>query len=365
MAKKGSRGRISQPPSREALEARTLLSTIAPSVRGAEFKGPPAPPRAAAASPLFIEPQAGRGPILRTIAAARSEIRLGICNLSDREVGDALSAAAARGVGVRVIVDRADYEAGPAEQGEVARLIASGVEVHLSNPVFPQSFEKVMVVDRRAVLIGTMCLVPQTFLDTRDYGVVVADRGIIREVIAVFDNDWSYSAPPGVPVAPFNPTPPVHSPYLIWGPTDAGDKLARLIRSARHSIDATSELVNDPYLEGLLVAAAGRGVRVRLITPLVPRKGPSNAPQVASLNAQGVNVRVTTDPTPPPGALPYMHAKTMVVDGRLAYLGSIDLETRETARDRELGILFRQPGAVRQLARQFQSDWQRAETPPG
>jgi phosphatidylserine/phosphatidylglycerophosphate/cardiolipin synthase-like enzyme len=61
--------------------------------------------------------------------------------------------------------------------------------------------------------------------------------------------------------------------------------------------------------------------------------------------------------------LPYMHAKTMVVDGRIAYLGSIDLDTKEATQDRELGVEFRMPTLVRQLNAQFQSDWSMALAP--
>ena len=74
------------------------------------------------------------------------------------------------------------------------------------------------------------------------------------------------------------------------------------------------------------------------------------------LTSQGVNVRVTPDQNPP-AAPPYMHAKTMIVDGRVAYLGSIDLDTTEATQDRELGIIFRQRPLVAQLSAQFQADW--------
>ncbi|MHC5542106.1 phospholipase D-like domain-containing protein, partial [Singulisphaera rosea] len=262
-----------------------------------------------------------------------------------------------------VIVDQADYHAKPPEQQEIARLIAAGVSVHLSNAVFPQSFEKELVIDRRKVLIMTMCLVPETFEDTRDYGLVVSDRRVIREVTSVFDTDWAYSAPPGDATPPYNPTPPLHVASLIWGPTDATAKLSQLIQSARRTIDVTTELLDDPYLEGQLIDAVNRGVRVRLITPVVPRGGPSNVPQIAFLDGQGIQVRVTTDQSPPPGAMPYMHAKTMVVDGRTAYLGSIDIETTEATQDRELGIIFRQPVPVHQLLGQFRQDWARAQGP--
>jgi cardiolipin synthase A/B len=348
----------------ETLEDRYLMSADFPASPAAEVSALTRAGPLGKAPSLFIEPQAGRAPIIRAINAARSEIRLGICNLSDPEIGAALAAAAARGVNVEVIADHNDYDNKPDEQAELATLTGEGVSVHLSNTVFPQSFEKELVIDQRQVLIMTMCLIPTTFIDSRDYGINLNNPGIIREVTSVFDTDWAYSAPPGDPTRAYNPTPALHAPSLIWGPTDATAKLSQLIQSAHHTIDITSELLGDPYLEGQLIAAVHRGVRVRLITPLNPIGAPSNEADIAFLTSEGVNVRATVDQYPPAGALPYMHAKTMIVDGRVAYLGSIDLQTEEATQDRELGITFRLPRFVRQMTAQFQSDWSQAEIPP-
>ena len=244
----------------------------------------------------------------------------------------------------------------------MAQLTAAGVAVHLSNPIFRLSFEKDLVIDRRRVLIMTMCLEPDTFTNTRDYGLILSRADIIREVTRVFDTDWSHSAPPGVTAPPYNPTPPLKLPDLIWSPVNATDKLTALIQKARHTIDATTEWLNDPYLESELIAAVQRGVQVRLILPLTPRNNSSNNAGIAMLASNGVQVHVTIGQEPPAGAMPYMHAKTMVVDGRIAYLGSIDLQTAATSDDRELGILFRRPRFITQLSRQFQSDWAASST---
>jgi cardiolipin synthase A/B len=364
MAARTYRKRVNSILKCEALEERQLLSVDIAALPAAEARSLACAGPLDKAPSLFIEPQAGRAPILQAINSARSEIRLGICNLSDAQIGDALAAAVARGVTVSVIVDQADYKQKPDEQAELATLVAEGVSVHWSNPVFPQSFEKELVIDQRQVLIMTMCLIPTTFEDTRDYGLVLSNPGIVHEVTSVFDTDWAYSAPLEEAAPTYNPTPALHAPNLIWGPTDATAKLSQLIQSAHRSISVTSELLGDPYLEGQLIAAARRGVLVRLITPLNPIGAPTNAPDIEFLTSEGVNVRVTVDQYPPPGTLPYMHAKTMIVDGRIAYLGSIDLDTTEATQDRELGIEFRLAPLVRQLNAQFRSDWSMAEAPP-
>lgn len=352
----------------EALESRQLPSaaaiSTAPPARSAEIRTLARPAPTPKAPSLFIEPTAGRQPILDAIASARHRIRLGICNFDDTTIGDALIAAAGRGVRVQVLADRRLYQTDAAERALMARLSAAGVSVHLSNPIFQLSFEKDLVIDRRRVLILTMCLEPAAFSDTRDYGLVLARTDIIREVTRVFDTDWNHSAPPGVVPPPYNPTPPLEVPDLIWSPVNSADKLTALIQQARHTIDATTEWLDDPYLESELIAAVQRGVRVRLILPETPRNNSSNAAGIALLASNGVQVHVTIGQYPPVGTMPYMHAKTMIVDGRIAELGSIDLQTAATSEDRELAILVRQPRLVGKMARQFRSDWAATSTPP-
>jgi cardiolipin synthase A/B len=302
--------------------------------------------------------------ILQAIASARRDIRLVICDLSDPIIGQALIQAEQRGVDVRIIVDRNDYATNPDERELLATLSAQGIQVHTSNPLFHQSFEKAFVIDQRTVLIMTMCLTPETFTDTRDDGLVLARRDIINEVTRVFEVDWASSSIPSVTPNTAAPTPPLRVSDLLWSPINSRAKLAGLIQKAHHSIDATTELLDDPFLESDLIAAARRGVQVRLLVPLSQRDTPNvNEPSISWLLSQGIDVHVTNGPAPSP-TNPYMHAKTMVVDGRLAYLGSVDLQASSTSDDRELGVLFHFPRIVAQLRAQFRHDWANSQSPP-
>jgi phosphatidylserine/phosphatidylglycerophosphate/cardiolipin synthase-like enzyme len=229
--------------------------------------------------------------------------------------------------------------------------------------VFPRSFPKYVVIDQRQVLVMTMCLVPPTFTDTRDFGIALAHPAVIGEITRVFETDWRHSAPPGQEPPASNPTPRVHVRSLIWGPVNVIPKFTALIRSARHTLDVTTEELGDPYLEGLLTDAVDRGVQVRMITPQFTREGGDNTGQIQRLRQAGVLVHVTNGLFPNPGEMPYMHAKTMVVDGRTAYLGSIDLKTEQTTSDRELGIVFRPRRLVGAIRTRFEADWLRTNPP--
>ena len=92
----------------ETLEQRQLLSSNIAAFAAAEVRAAARAGPLDRAPSLFVEPQAGRAPIVQAINAARSEIRLGICNLSDPQIGDALADAVVRGVNVKVIVDQVD-----------------------------------------------------------------------------------------------------------------------------------------------------------------------------------------------------------------------------------------------------------------
>jgi phosphatidylserine/phosphatidylglycerophosphate/cardiolipin synthase-like enzyme len=56
-------------------------------------------------------------------------------------------------------------------------------------------------------------------------------------------------------------------------------------------------------------------------------------------------------------ALPYMHARAALVDGEIAYLGSLSLSPDSITFNREMGLIFRDEVLLRKLQAQFDSDY--------
>ena len=107
--------------------------------------------------------------------------------LEDPLVLQRLKEAIDRGVRVRVIVDHGKYEALPSEQVNLAAyLTGAGAQLHLSNPIFPRSFPKVILIDERYALIGSACLDTTTFAQYRDYAYVSDEPGIIKDLSRLF-----------------------------------------------------------------------------------------------------------------------------------------------------------------------------------
>ena len=99
--------------------------------------------------------------------------------------------------------------------------------------------------------------------------------------------------------------------------------------------------VSDPAMLRLLAERVEKGVEVRIIGRLGGKK--------AVLMAEKY-----------PGKR--LHVRAIIRDGERAFIGSQSLRKLELEARREIGVLIREPGVVRQLVNLFEEDWSRTET---
>jgi phosphatidylserine/phosphatidylglycerophosphate/cardiolipin synthase-like enzyme len=310
---------------------------------------------------LTVLPDDGRALYFSAIDAATDRIRIEICVLEDPQILQHLQAALSRGVRVRVIVDRGKYSELEAERQNLALYLTSaGGQLHLSNPVFPRSFPKIILIDSKLFVYGSACLDETTFMQYRDFATANTDAQTLDELERLFENDWTYSAEVGQPPPPFNPTARISGSDLMISPVNSADRLVRLYQKATQTLDVYTELLGNLTLESELFAAVKRGVRVRLIAPeqvngATPEVQQLQTDSLKALAAAGVHVHVSG---PQESAqLPYMHARAAVVDDTIAYLGSVSLSPDSITFNREMGLISHQPLLVHGLDAQFQSDY--------
>jgi len=314
-----------------------------------------------AAESLGVLPDEGRGRYLQAFRSAKREIRIEICVLEDPEILQGLKQALERGVRVRAIVDNGKYQALAAERNNAAEFLKSGdAQIHLSHPVFPRSFPKVILIDNDHFLLGSACLDSTTFNQYRDYVYSSHSREILQDLSGLFENDWKHSAAPGREFPAYNPVSAFSSPDLIVAPINATSGLVRFFQRARKTLDVTSELMGNPTLEAELAAAVSRGVKVRLIAPETVNGGTPEIQALQSLSlkklaAAGVAIHVTR--APENAQTPYMHARSAVADRKVAYLGSISLSPDSATRNRGVGLIVRDAAVVKKLQRRFDADF--------
>jgi phosphatidylserine/phosphatidylglycerophosphate/cardiolipin synthase-like enzyme len=126
----------------------------------------------------------------------------------------------------------------------------------------------------------------------------------------------------------------------VVSPANARKQLAAFIRGAKSELLIYDPAVSDPAMIRLLEERAKAGVSVRIIGRLA-RRSPK------------LEVR----------KLPQMrlHTRTMVRDGKHAFVGSQSLRSAELDARREVGAIFSDRRAIPRLEKVFHEDWQLAE----
>lgn len=128
--------------------------------------------------------------------------------------------------------------------------------------------------------------------------------------------------------------------------------LCHLFRSARASIAMTmAYFAPDEDLVRELIAAAKRGVRVRLV---LPGRSDVKALIVAARSFYERLMDAGVEVYERQGAV--LHAKTMVIDGHTSVVGSANLDARSTEFNTELSAIVRDDTFGRQMLELFEND---------
>ena len=286
---------------------------------------------------VYSEPHKGTRWLTRPIRAAARTLDLTMYILTNKTIIHDLEYVQAKGVRVRVILEHYPFGdgGGPGtNQSAYDQLDAAGIPVHWASRRYALTHEKSMVIDGATAYILTLNFSASAFSKNREFGIVDQNPTDVATTEAIFNADWI-----GKPYVN-------HDPDLILSPLDSRAKLTALIGRARHTIELYAEEVQDTGLETALIAAAKRGVTVRLISNAGDR---SNTRGIARIQAGGVVVRLVKKP--------YIHAKLILVDNRWAFVGSENISAASLDRNRELGVLVRDPSALSLLGATFSSDW--------
>ncbi len=296
------------------------------------------------------DPLQDHQPWIKQIQSAKKSIQMVIFHLNDKDVITALTDAVKRGVKVQVIVDRLSLILPPFASTK-RKLIAGGVEVTTCSKGFKITHQKSLVVDSNTALVTSMNLTKKV-ASTRDWIVETSDPTIIAEMNAVFATDLE-NAKTGAGI-----TPKLTNTNLLWSPVNSEEKIINLMNSAKKTIISTVENLGSPTIQAAYIAAAKRGVDVKIITPLCDIADPRsdhNVPFARDLAKNGIKSNMMPDPQT--ADQPYMHAKMILIDSQQAYIGSVNFSENSLHNSREAGIIFKNSKASAILQNEFNKDW--------
>ena len=274
-------------------------------------------------------------------------------------VGEALIAAAKRGVACKVLLD----SLGSKDWFKSTwpnRFRGAGIEVTEALPIQIGRFQfrradlrlhrKIFVIDNAVVWTGSMNMVdPRSFKQDSGVGewvdaMVRIEGPVASQFELTFSFDWSVDNPK---ITHFNDVAPAATPIegkalaqeFSSGPVYRDDILYQVLLSA--IMDARKELtITTPYFgpdDGLiqaLMAAAGRGVNVTLIVPKLNDStlvAWSSRSFYADLMNAGVNIAEFH------GGL--LHTKSLLIDKRVAIFGSVNFDQRSLRLNFEISLI--------------------------
>src|SRR6478736_4595603 len=150
-----------------------------------------------------------------------------------------------------------------------------------------------------------------------------------------------------------------HRSILVF-PDDGAKMIIDSILEAKKSLRIKMFVFSDPELIYAVVDAHKRGLDVKVMLNPARRSGEEENESTRKLLEQaGVNVKDTN---------PFFgltHEKSMVVDDRLAFIKSLNWETKNLTETRDYAIITSNPHEVEEVILCFEADWARTDFDPG
>ena len=139
---------------------------------------------------LIWSPDNAREKILSFIQSATSSIQIYDENISDFQVIGALAKAARKGVNIKILVS-VDPEKWNSKK--FAFLKKAGVEIENSQHYLIHA--KVIIVDNKKAMIGSINLTKPSLDNNRELAVLTQDPKVIRQLLNTFYSDWKEKEP--------------------------------------------------------------------------------------------------------------------------------------------------------------------------
>jgi cardiolipin synthase len=293
-------------------------------------------------------------------------------DVSGRQFADALMTKARTGVPVRLLYDWMGA-VGKTPARFWTTLRRAGVEVRCFNPLrlasplgwVHRDHRKSLVVDGRVGFITGLCVGDAWVGDPargiapwRDTGIEVYGPAVV-EIAHAFSRTW---AVPGRPL-------PAADGGTYEAAQAAGDAAVRIVATepALAGLLRVEQLVasaarktlwlTDAYFAGIpsyvqaLRSAALDGVDVRLLVP-----GGTDIPILRPLSRAGYRPLLEAGVRVFEWNGPMLHAKTSVSDGRLARVGSSNLNVASWLGNYELDAMIENAAFAQDMARQYEAD---------
>ena len=254
-----------------------------------------------------------RPALLDVIRDAKREITLSLFRCNDAEIFAELTRAVARGVTVNALVTSRAKGGKKKLKKLWDALQRTGASVHAYTDPVVKYHAKYLVADEGPAVVASQNLTRKCFESTCDALVLTHDPGVVLGLRRLMAADRDAAA-----------MPQDLSPRLIVGPERARRQFTALIDQAKSSIRLIDAKLSDPDLVERLNKRRAEGLTVEVY----------GSKRLGALKS---------------------HGKIMLIDNRLAVVGSLALAALSLDFRREVAIIVEDPTAVADVQEVFRT----------
>jgi len=254
-----------------------------------------------------------RDTILDVIRHAEREVCLSLFRCNDAAIFEELGRAVKRGVAVNALITSRAKGGQKKLRKLWDALHDTGATISAYTDAVVKYHAKYLVADDGPAVVGSCNFTRKCFERTCDALVVTYDAGVVSGLRELMAADCEGRR-----------APETITERLVIGPERARRQLTAIVEQARSSIRLIDAKLSDPDLFALLNARRAAGLKVEVF---------------GSKNLGGLN----------------SHAKILLVDDRLAVVGSLALAAISLDFRREVAIVVDEPDAVAEVRTLFRS----------
>jgi len=274
---------------------------------------------------LLVQPHDGVAPLLSAIKSAKKNIDILIFRMDWKELETALKVASGQGVAVRALIAHTNRGGESRLRSLETRFLEAGITVGRTADDLIRYHGKMMIIDRRTLLLLSFNFVHLDIEHSRGFGIVTRGSKVVQEALKLFEADLNRK------------TYKAGLNTLVVSPTNARKQLTAFIKQARKQLLIYDPKIADRQILRLLSDHAKAGIDVKIIGRTAARN--PNLP-VAPLTSMR------------------LHTRTIIRDCSQAFVGSQSLRQPELDLRREIGIIIRDQKAVNTLVATFEKDWE-------
>jgi cardiolipin synthase len=270
---------------------------------------------------LIIQPEEGIAPLLAAIKNAKERVDIAIFRFDRADLEKELKAAVGRGVKVNALIAYASRGGEKSLRSLETRFLGLGMTVCRTDSDLIRYHDKVLVVDQKVLHVLSFNFTHQDIDHSRGFGIVTEHAKLVAEGLKLLEADCARTEYAS------------GDDSFVVSPVNARKVLGKFLKRARKQLLIYDPKISDKEMIRILKEQAKSGVEIRVI-------GETDAP---------LTVRKL-------GKL-RLHTRTILRDGKQAFIGSQSLRSAELDSRREVGLIVKDAKIVKKLMDTFEADW--------